>query len=185
MTEPGQGTTPLLGIVAWSGSGKTTLLEALLPLLTARGVRVGMLKHVHHDFDIDTPGKDSHRLRKAGATRLLIASSQRWALMVERPAANDDPLAELLAALDDGSLDLILVEGLKHAHYPKLEVHRPTLGKPPLYPDDTDIIAVACDAALPSAGDLPILDLNNPAVVADFICTRLLPTHRTHAENAS
>lgn len=168
---------PVLGMAAWSGTGKTTLLEKLLPLLGGRGLRIGMLKHAHHDFDIDTPGKDSYRLRKAGAEQMLIASDRRWALMVETPQCDDVSLSSLLDRLDRPALDLILVEGFRHVDYPKIELHRAALGKPLLFPDDSSIIAIASDTRQDT--DLPQLDLNDTAAIADFIadyCTRITRT---------
>lgn len=158
---------PVLGIAAWSGAGKTTLLTRLLPLLRARGLRVGMIKHAHHDFDIDHPGKDSYELRKAGAEQMLVASNQRWALMVEAPADGDASLWDMLARLERGKLDLVLVEGFRHERFPKLELHRAALGKPLLFPDDDAIIALACDT--PVNTPLPRLDLGDPAAIAAFI----------------
>jgi molybdopterin-guanine dinucleotide biosynthesis adapter protein len=158
---------PVLGIAAWSGTGKTTLLVKILPLLRAQGLRVGVLKHAHHEFDIDHPGKDSYELRKAGAGQMLIASSQRWALMVEAPVPGDVPLWEMLARLDRDALDLILVEGFRHERFPKLELYRAALGKPLLFPDDDAIIALASDTPVNTA--LPLLDLDDPAAIAAFI----------------
>lgn len=158
---------PVLGFAAWSGTGKTTLLKQVLPLLRAQGLRVGMLKHAHHEFDIDQPGKDSYELRKAGAEQMLIASSWRWALMVEAPVAGDVSLWDMLARLERDSLDLILVEGFKHERFPKIELHRAAVGKPLLFPDDDAIIALASDT--PIATTLPQLDINDPAAVAAFI----------------
>lgn len=158
---------PVLGIAAWSGTGKTTLLKQLLPLLRANGLRVGMLKHAHHEFDIDHPGKDSYELRKAGAERMLVASARRWALMVEAPQPGDVSLWDMLAQLGRDSLDLVLVEGFKHERFPKLELHRAAIGKPLLFPDDDAIIAVASDTPLDTA--LPQLDINDPAAIAAFI----------------
>ena len=154
----------LLGLTGWSGSGKTTLLVALLPLLRSRGVRVSTVKHAHHGFDLDQPGKDSWRHRQAGAVEVLIASSTRWALMHETPDG-EAPLAGLLARL--APVDLVLVEGFKASPHAKLEVHRPGLGRPPIWPGREDIVAVAADAPLPGC-DRPVLPLNEPAVVADW-----------------
>jgi len=158
---------PVLGIAAWSGTGKTTLLVKLLPLLRSQGLRVGMLKHAHHAFDIDHPGKDGYELRKAGAEQMLIASSQRWALMVESPLSDDVSLIAMLDQLNRNALDLILVEGFRHESFPKIELHRAALGKPLLFPEDDSIMAIACDA--PVETDLPLLDLNAPDVIATFI----------------
>ncbi len=160
---------PQLGFVGFSGAGKTTLLTAVLPLLVRRGIRVGMVKHAHHNFDIDHPGKDSYELRKAGATQMLIASSRRWALMSESTGDADPRLDDLVAQLDHSRLDLILVEGFKHERFAKIEVHRPALGHPLLLEYDDSIIAVACDAVITLTTLRPQLDLNNPTQIADFV----------------
>lgn len=166
-------TPPLLGFVGFSGAGKTTLLVQLLPVLRARGLRVGVLKHAHHDFDIDTPGKDSYELRKAGASEMLVASGRRWALMVECADTAEPDLDALLRRMDGAALDLILVEGFKHAPVAKIEVYRPSLGKPALYPDDAAIIALATDDATAPTRAVTTLDINNVAQIADFVCARL------------
>jgi molybdopterin-guanine dinucleotide biosynthesis protein B len=163
---------PVVGLAAWSGAGKTTLLKAVLPLLRHRGIRLGMVKHAHHAFDIDKPGKDSYELRKAGATQILVASSRREALVVEKETEAEPVLDRLLARLDQDALDMVLVEGFKHERFPKIELYRAELGKPPLYPDDDDIIAVVTDSALPIATDLPLLDINDPGAVVEFLCAR-------------
>lgn len=163
-------TPAVLGFAAFSGTGKTTLLERLIPELKRRGLRVGIIKHAHHDFDVDQPGKDSYRLRHAGARQVLVASRKRWALMTEEPEFGDEPrLGELLPHLDGSSLDLILVEGFKHEDIPKIEIHRATLHKPLLFPDDPDIIAIACDGPIGQAMHPPLLDINDPCAIADFI----------------
>lgn len=166
MKDPFQN-PPVLGMAAWSGTGKTTLLVTLLPLLRRQGLRIGMLKHAHHAFDIDHPGKDSYELRKAGAEQMLVASSQRWALMTETPHTQEVALLDMLQRLDSSQLDLILVEGFRHEAFPKIELHRSALNKPLLFPEDSSIIAVASD--IPLACKLPQLDLNAPASIADFI----------------
>jgi molybdopterin-guanine dinucleotide biosynthesis protein B len=160
---------PVLGFAAYSGTGKTSLLKRLLPLLRERGLRIGMVKHTHHDFDIDQPGKDSYELRKAGASQMLVASGRRWALMVETDGTGDPQLQEMIGQLDQANLDLILVEGFKHVAFPKIELHRNALGKPLLYPKDLAIVAFACDGPPPAGLPLPLLDLNKAQQIADFI----------------
>jgi molybdopterin-guanine dinucleotide biosynthesis protein MobB len=166
---------PVLGFAAFSGTGKTTLLKQLIPLLKNAGLRIGMIKHAHHDFDIDHAGKDSYELRKAGAQQMLIASSQRWALMVETPDQAEADLDTLLNQLDHTQLDLILVEGFRHVPFTKIELHRDGMNVPYLYPQDTSIVALASDSNLPATDcPLPQLDLNNPAQIASFICKEIL-----------
>jgi molybdopterin-guanine dinucleotide biosynthesis protein MobB len=163
---------PVLGFAAFSGTGKTTLLEKLIPLLTAQDIRIAMVKHAHHAFDIDTPGKDSYRLRKAGAGQMLIASSQRQALMTENTTPQEPRLDELITRLDLDNIDLVLVEGFKQVPFPKIELHRQALGKTLLYPEDPDIIAVASDHPA-DCGELPSLDINDTTAIAAFIVTWL------------
>ena len=169
---------PLLGFAAFSGTGKTTLLEQLIPELNQANIRIAMVKHTHHDkFDIDKPGKDSYRLRKAGAEQMLVASAKRWALMVENPPQKDysDPdLFDLLPHLDRQKTDLILVEGFKHENISKIELHRPSLNKPLMYPDDANIIAIASDHEnlqneYANALQCPLLDINNISEITTFI----------------
>lgn len=165
---------PVVGFVAPSCTGKTTLVRQLVALFTERGLRVGYLKHAHHRFDLDTPGKDSYLVREAGARQTLLASRARWALQVENPVQGEDPdLDQMLARFELERLDLILVEGFKHADVPKIEAHRPALGQAPLYPHDPGIIAVATDEPLSIQPHPPVLPLNEPAVVADFILAGL------------
>lgn len=159
---------PVLGFAAFSGTGKTTLLEKLIPQLAESGIRVGMVKHAHHEFDIDKPGKDSYRLRKAGAQQMLIASSKRQALMTENATPQEPRLDELITRLDLEHIDLVLVEGFKQVPFPKIELHRKALGKTLLHPEDADIIAVASDH-MTDCGDLPALDINDTAAIAEFI----------------
>ena len=161
----------VFGFAGWSGSGKTTLIEQLIPLFVERGLRVALIKHAHHDFDIDQPGKDSWRHRQAGAQQVLVSSDQRWALMHELKGAAEPDLQQHLARLSP--CDLVLVEGFKREAIAKLEIHRAAVGKPLLYPDDAHIIAVATDTPLP--GHLPQLDINDPAAVAAFIVETLWP----------
>ncbi|WP_029013826.1 bifunctional molybdopterin-guanine dinucleotide biosynthesis adaptor protein MobB/molybdopterin molybdotransferase MoeA [Niveispirillum irakense] len=161
--------TNLFGLAGWSGSGKTTLMARLIPALAARGYSVATLKHAHHAFDIDQPGKDSYVHRMAGAVEVLVASGQRWALMHENRGEPEPALADLVAKLSP--VDLILVEGFKRDRHPKLEVHRPDNGKARLYPDDPHIIAVASDVALPDC-PLPVLDLDDADAIAALILHR-------------
>ncbi len=172
---------PILGFAAFSGTGKTTLLKKLLPLLRDRGVRVGMVKHAHHSFDVDRPGKDSFELRKAGAAQMLIASRSRWALMVERKLEKDPVLEEVLLELDQAALDLILVEGFKQEQFPKIELRRAGLRRPLLYPNDDNIIAVATDTPESLDTSLPVLDINRPDMIADFIIDNVLNGNRQAA----
>ncbi len=158
---------PLLGFAAFSGTGKTTLLIQLIPHLKRQGLKVGLIKHAHHSFDVDQPGKDSHQLRQAGASPVMVVSSRRRAIVYEYPDQVEVRLADQLGFLDTSKLDLILVEGFKREPIPKIELHRPALGKPLLFPDDPNIIAVATDAPLPCP--LPLLDLNRPQQICDFI----------------
>jgi len=160
---------PIIGFAAFSGTGKTTLLKELLPLLSARGLRVGVIKHAHHSFEMDHPGKDSYELRKSGAAQMLIASRARWALMVERTRDREPRLDEVLLELDQAALDLILVEGFKDERFPKIELHRQSLRRPLLFHEDRAIIAVASDARLDDTRRLPQLDLNRPEEIAAFI----------------
>jgi molybdopterin-guanine dinucleotide biosynthesis protein MobB len=167
---PSEFPRPLLGFVAYSGTGKTTLLERLIPELRSRGLRVALLKHAHHEFDIDIPGKDSYRLRQAGASQVMVASHRRWALINENDAEQDEPqLGELLLQLDPARFDLLLVEGFKHENYPKIELWRRALDKPLLHPDDENIIALATDESPDRETALPLLDINDTAAIADFI----------------
>lgn len=167
----------VFGFAGYSGSGKTTLIERLIPLFIRRDIRVSLIKHAHHLFDIDRPGKDSFRHREAGAAEVLITSGQRWALMHELRDEPEPSLQEQL--LRFSPCDLVLVEGYKHAAIAKIEVHRAGLGKPLLYPEDENVVAVASDGAVPT--DLPRLDLNRPADVVQFICDFLETHHEFNA----
>ena len=160
---------PVLGFAAYSGTGKTTLLKRLIPVLRDRDLSVGLVKHAHHDFDLDIPGKDSYELRKAGAAQVLVASQRRWALITEQDKLQEPQLQAMVDHLDHVHLDLILVEGFKHERFPKIELYRQTLGRPALYLKDPDVIAVATDQALPEAMGLPQLDINDVYVIRDFI----------------
>ncbi len=152
----------VIGLVGWSGSGKTTLITRLIPWLMGRGVSVSTIKHAHHRFDMDRPGKDSHTHREAGASQVLLASSQRWALMTEHRGAPEPELPELLAQLAE--VDLVLVEGFKSGPHPRIEVHRAALGQPWLYPVQPGIVAVASDTP-PPAGAPPHFDLDDIAAL--------------------
>ncbi len=156
----------IFGIAGYSGSGKTTLLEKLIPQLTARGLRVSVIKHAHHGFDIDKPGKDSYRHREAGASEVLLSCGSRWALMHELRDEREAALDDLLVRLSP--CDLVLVEGFKSEPIPKLEVYRPANGKSPLYRSRTDIVAVASDAESLDT-DLPTFSLNAAPSMAAFI----------------
>jgi molybdopterin-guanine dinucleotide biosynthesis adapter protein len=160
---------PVLGLAAYSGTGKTTLLVKILAVLRRQGYRVGVVKHAHHSFEIDKPGKDSYELRKAGAVQTLVGSRHRWALVAEKADEREPRLDDLLRHLDQEALDFILVEGFKAERFPKIELHRPALGHPLLHPGDDTIVAVATDAPLPGQTSLPLLDLNMPEEIADFI----------------
>ncbi len=158
---------PILGFAAYSGTGKTTLLEALLPKLTEAGLRIGMLKHAHHNFDVDQPGKDSHRLRKAGASQMLISSRNRFALMTETPESESE-FDYLLTRFDEDKLDVVLVEGCKNIAFPKIELHREEVGKPWLYPNDENIIAIASDSGELDS-ELPQMNINDLEAIAQFV----------------
>ena len=162
---------PVIGVVGASGSGKTTLLEQLVGLLTEAGIRVAVVKHARPGFDLDAdPGKDSHRLRSAGADQVLVASRDRWALMARQADPLREPsLDQMLRRLDASALDLILVEGFGHEQYPKIEVYRPAHGRPPqCWPEDPSVVAVASDETLDTA-PATRLDLNDPGSVARFV----------------
>ncbi|HEY2451022.1 MAG TPA: molybdopterin-guanine dinucleotide biosynthesis protein MobB [Scandinavium sp.] len=159
---------PVLAIVAWSGTGKTTLLKALIPQLCARGLRPGLIKHTHHRMDVDTPGKDSYELRKAGATQTLVASAQRWALMTETPDDEELDLRYLVSRMDLSKLDLVLVEGFKHEPVTKIQLFRQDCGHSiEALILDEHVIAVASDVDIDV--QVPLLDLNNINQIADFI----------------
>ncbi len=159
----------IFGLAGWSGSGKTTLLTALIPELVARGLRVSTIKHAHHEFDIDRPGKDSWRHREAGAGEVMVASTRRWAIMHELRGSSEPTLDELVAHMSP--VDLLLVEGWKRHPHPKIEVHRPSLGKKLLYPDDPHVVAIASDEVL--AAPIPLLPLGDAGAVAAFISDHL------------
>lgn len=159
------GTQKIFGFAGFSGSGKTTLLEKVIPLLIARGLRISVIKHAHHNFDIDKPGKDSFRHREAGAGEVLVVSGYRWALMHELVNEAEPTLEVLCSRL--APCDLVIVEGYKYSVIPKIEVHRNETGHPHLYQDDENIVALATDTRSDIA--LPQLDINEPRQIADFI----------------
>jgi molybdopterin-guanine dinucleotide biosynthesis protein B len=160
--------TRVFGFAGWSGSGKTTLIEQVIPCLIARGLTVSLVKHAHHAFDVDYPGKDSYRHREAGCSEVLVTSSRRWALVHELRGAPELTLAETLERLSP--CDLVLIEGYKRSRLPKLEIHRSALGKPWLHPHDPHIVAIASDAPPgPSAGTRPIFGLDDCDTIATFV----------------
>jgi molybdopterin-guanine dinucleotide biosynthesis protein B len=159
----------IFGFAGYSGSGKTTLIEQLIPLFTAQGLKVSLVKHAHHQFDVDTPGKDSYRHRHAGCTEVLVTSSRRWVLMHELRGAPEPDLQAQLKHLSP--CDLVLVEGFKRDPIPKIEVYRKAVGEPLLHPYDANIVAVATDAVLETS--LPRLDLNQPPQIAVFVLKHL------------
>ena len=165
----------IIGLAGWSGSGKTTLLTKVLPRLIARGKRVSTLKHAHHNFDVDRPGKDSFEHRSAGATEVLVVSGNRWALMHELRGDPEPPLHSLLGKLSP--VDLVLIEGYKRESFPKLEIHRAESGKPLLHPDDAWVIAVASDTPLPQAR-VRVIDLNDIDGIADLLLDEAMPIER-------
>jgi molybdopterin-guanine dinucleotide biosynthesis protein B len=162
----------IIGLAGYSGSGKTTLLGKAIPRLIARGLKVSTLKHAHHEFDVDQPGKDSHTHRMAGATEVLVSSSRRFALVHELRGEREPSLATLLGKL--APVDLVLVEGYKREPHPKLEVHRAAVGMPLLAPTDPAIVAIASDVALPAA-PVPVLDLNDIEGIVEILISRAVP----------
>jgi molybdopterin-guanine dinucleotide biosynthesis protein MobB len=165
MSGPGA----MFGISGWSGSGKTTLIKRLIPEFCRRGLTVSTIKHAHHRFDIDQPGKDSYEHRAAGATEVLVSSAARWALIHEHRGAPEPGLAELTARM--APVDLLLIEGFKNDFYEKLEVHRPSVGKELLCLADDQVVGVASDAALPGV-TLQVFDLDDIVAIADFVVAR-------------
>ena len=161
----------VIGIAGWSGAGKTTLLTRVIPCLTARGMRVSTIKHAHHDFDVDQPGKDSHTHRTAGATEVLVSSANRWALMHEMRGEGEMALDALLAKLS--LVDLVLVEGFKKQAHPKLEVYRAAVGKPLLHPEDPNIVAIASDGKVEAS--VPVVSLDDIEAVADILVEKSAP----------
>lgn len=166
----------IIGLAGWSGSGKTTLLTKVIPRLTARGLAVSTVKHAHHAFDLDQPGKDSHSHRMAGATEVLVGSANRWAVVHELRGAPEPTLRELLAKL--APVDLVIVEGYKREPHPKLEVYRAAVCKPLLQPDDPHIVAIASDQPLPDAA-VPVVSLDDADAIADVLQKHAAPLGKT------
>lgn len=162
----------VIGLAGWSGAGKTTLLAKLIPELVARGQRVATLKHAHHAFEVDHPGKDSYVHRQAGASEVIVSSSRRWVQIHEIGEAEEAPLPDLLRRLSP--CDLVIVEGFKRQAHPKLEVHRAANGRPPLHPDDARIVGIASDVAFPDA-PVPVVTLDDIAAIADLVIARSEP----------
>jgi molybdopterin-guanine dinucleotide biosynthesis adapter protein len=169
----------VVGLAGWSGSGKTTLVARVIPVLTGRGLRVSTVKHAHHGFDVDIPGKDSHTHRAAGASEVFVSSARRWAHIHELRDEGEPQLAAILRRL--APVDLVIVEGYKRHPHPKLEVYRAEVGKPLLHPEDDWIVAVASDAPVPDAR-VPVLDLGNADKIADVLMIESLPAERLAAE---
>ena len=173
----------IIGLAGWSGSGKTTLLAKVIPSIVARGLKVSTLKHAHHGFDVDQPGKDSHTHRMAGASEVLVSSANRWALVHELRGQAEPVLGALLTKLSP--VDLVVVEGYKAEPHPKLEVYRAAVGKPLLHPDDPAIVAVASDEPLPAAR-VPVVDLDDVERIAEILIRHAAPiqTVLAHARHA-
>lgn len=165
----------VFGLVGRSGSGKTTLIEALLPRLRARGLAVSTMKHAHHGFEMDRPGKDSHRHRSAGAQEVMVVSAERWVLAAETPGASEPDVDALIERF--APVDLVLIEGFHRHSHPKIEVHRPALGKDMIWRPGSDIVAIAADVALPGV-TVPVLDLGAPEAIVDFLVTACAPLRR-------
>ena len=159
----------VLGFAGFSGVGKTTLLKQIIPLLSAQGLRVGLIKKTHHDIEIDKPGKDSYVLRMAGANPVMLSSSHRRAIITEHKEIREHSLEEELSHFDRTGLNLILVEGFKRERFSKIELHRGSLCKPLLYPSDPSIIAIATDTIFPVEPNIPRFDINSPKPIAEFI----------------
>jgi molybdopterin-guanine dinucleotide biosynthesis protein B len=162
----------IIGLAGWSGAGKTTLLIKVIPCLIARGLRVSTLKHAHHAFDVDQPGKDSHSHRMAGATEVLVGAASRWALVHELRGEAEPQLDTLLGKLSP--VDVVIIEGYKREAHPKLEVYRAAVGKPLIHPDDPQIVAIAADTALPSAR-VPVVSLDDIEGIADILLKHAAP----------
>ena len=165
----------IIGLAGWSGSGKTTLISKVIPCLLSRGLRVSTLKHAHHGFDLDKPGKDSFVHRESGATEVIISSARRWAILHELRDEEEWNMADLVAKMSP--VDLVLVEGFKRDKFPKLEIHRAVNGKPLLHNEDPGIVAIAADTPLPNA-TVPVVDLNDIEKIADLLLKHAVPIAR-------
>jgi molybdopterin-guanine dinucleotide biosynthesis adapter protein len=171
----------VIGLAGWSGSGKTTLITKVIPVLVARGLKVSTIKHAHHAFDIDRPGKDSWQHREAGAGEVVVASSRRWAIVHELRGEPEPPLEALLAKLSPA--DLVIIEGFKRHAHPKLEIYRASVGKPLIYPQDDCVVAIASDASLPHA-QLPVLMLDDIEGIANVLQAEAVPPDQIGAVSA-
>jgi molybdopterin-guanine dinucleotide biosynthesis protein B len=169
----------IIGLSGWSGAGKTTVLSRVIPVLVARGLKVSTVKHAHHGFDVDIPGKDSHTHRMVGASEVFVSSSARWAHVRELRGEDEPPLGEILRRLSP--VDLVIVEGFKRHRHPKIEVYRAALGKPLLHPDDEWIVALASDAPVPEAR-VPVLPLDDAEKLADVLLVESVPVERLGAQ---
>jgi len=165
----------VIGLAGWSGAGKTTLVTQLVPIFVSRGLKVSTIKHAHKGFDIDLPGKDSHRHRTAGATEVFVASGIRWALVHELREEAEPDLVDIIPKL--APVDLLIVEGFKRHHHPKVEIHRPEVGKPLLHPDDDYIVAITSNAKLPEA-KVPVIPLEDVEKIADVMAVEAMPAER-------
>lgn len=168
-------TMRIIGLAGWSGSGKTTLLAKLIPVLNARGLKVSTIKHAHHNFDLDKPGKDSYVHREAGATEVFISSARRWAQLHELADEEELHLRDIIGRMSP--VDLVIVEGFKRETHPKIEIYREAVGKPLLQPGDDWIVAIASDAPVPQA-KVPVLDLDDIETIADALLAEALPVER-------
>jgi molybdopterin-guanine dinucleotide biosynthesis adapter protein len=168
----------IVGLSGWSGAGKTTLLSRVIPVLVARGLKVSTVKHAHHGFDVDIPGKDSHTHRMVGASEVFVSSSARWAHIRELRGADEPDLEEILKRLTP--VDLVIVEGFKRHRHPKLEIYRAALGKPLLHPDDDWIVALASDGPVPEAR-VPVLPLDDTEKIVDVLLVEAVPAERLGA----
>jgi molybdopterin-guanine dinucleotide biosynthesis protein B len=169
----------IIGLAGWSGSGKTTLIAKVIPHLIERGLRVSTLKHAHHGFDLDKPGKDSFIHRTSGATEVIISSAKRWAILHELRDEPEWNMADLVAKMSP--VDLVLVEGFKRDAFPKLEIHRAANGKPLIHPDDPHIVAIASDTPLPQA-KVPVIDLDDIEAIADMLLRHAAPLQSAVAD---